>query len=61
MFECLKCGKQTNNAMVKYMVLPGTIIVPNEYYTCHDHKDLFFKFEDVYNDDGSRKMELQND
>lgn len=37
------------------MGIPGYIMVPNMYFLCDKHKEEFIKFEDVYNDDGTRK------
>jgi len=51
--KCLICG---DNAMhQKFMGIPGYIMVPNMYFLCDKHKEEFIKFEDVYNDDGTRK------
>src|SRR5271168_538729 len=55
LFECLKCGKETNNQNQRFFTIPGFIIVPNEYYLCEEHKDLRYSFKDIYNEDGSRK------
>jgi hypothetical protein len=53
--NCLECGKDVTNRLPHYFVVPGHIIVPNEYYLCNDHKDNQFSFEDIYNNDGTRK------
>ena len=57
--HCLTCGEETNNNNPRFMVIPGHIIVPNEYYLCDLHKDIFYSFEDVYNPDGTRKTVYQ--
>ena len=55
MFECLACGSKSARNMERYFVVPGHIMVPNCYLLCDEHKHLNFTFEDVYNNDGSRK------
>lgn len=37
------------------MIIPGAIVVPNSYYLCEKHHYVTLEFDDVYNDDGTRK------
>ena len=53
---CLYCNAPAT--ITKYLGIPGYIIVPNEYALCAEHKDKCLRFEDVYNDDGSRKENI---
>lgn len=55
MLECLVCGKKSAYSQQRYFVVPGFIMVPNCYFLCEEHKHLNFSFENVYNDDGTRK------
>ncbi len=59
--DCLKCGSKNVTEHSYYFIIPGMIIVPNEYRLCKKHKDLRFSFEDVYNEDGSRKEISKDD
>lgn len=50
----LECGsKEIHRGKPLFMCLPGTVLVPSQYYLCKEHKDLRFNFEDIYNEDGS--------
>ena len=52
MIKCFFCNKPS--VRVKFMIIPGHIIVPNKYFTCENHEENWLKFEDVYNEDGTR-------
>ena len=51
--NCIFCDKPSKH--VKFMGIPGHIMVPNSYCVCDDHKDKHIWFSDVYNEDGTRK------
>jgi hypothetical protein len=51
--KCLFCGEKS--ITTKYLVCPGTIMVPNAYSLCGKHKDKVLKYEDVYEENGKRK------
>jgi hypothetical protein len=54
--DCLACGSkevQTNNT--RYFVVPGFIMVPNEYLLCKDHKHVQYFYEDIFDENGNRK------
>lgn len=51
--KCLICGDDAIHQ--RFMGIPGYIMVPNMYFLCESHKDDHLLFENVYNDDGSRK------
>lgn len=53
--DCLQCGSKNVIQNPRYFIIPGYIIVSNEYYLCDMHKHLNFYFDDIYNQDGSRK------
>lgn len=51
---CLECGSKFA-LHTRFMVIPGHIMVPNQYFLCDEHKDKTFNFDDIYNKDGTRK------
>ncbi len=51
--KCFYCERPSEH--MRFLGVPGHIMVPNSYLVCDDHKDKFLKFEDIYNEDGSRK------
>lgn len=53
--DCLTCGIEVGINNTKFMVNPGFIIVPCEYATCDEHKDIFYDYDDVYDIEGNRK------
>lgn len=59
MVKCLECGIKIDMPWPRFFVVPGHIMVPNEYYLCDKHKDKRFTFEDIYNNDGTRKKGYQ--
>lgn len=47
--ECLNCGAKVrdyNNQ--RWFVNPTVMIVATSYFLCNEHKDLSYRFEDVY-------------
>lgn len=58
MVKCLECGIKIDMPWPRFFVVPGHITVPNEYYLCDKHKDKRFTFEDIYNNDGTRKKRI---
>lgn len=55
LYDCLKCGKKVSNIHQKWFAIPHDIWVPANYFLCDEHKNLEYKFEDIYNKDGTRK------
>jgi hypothetical protein len=55
LIDCLECGIPCGNRHQRFFCVPGPFFVPNEYYLCEEHKDKQFYFEDLYNEDGTRK------
>jgi len=56
-FDCLACGsKEVDCRMVRYFAIPGMIIVPNSYLLCDEHKDVQYHYDDLYHEDGKRKV-----
>lgn len=56
MSECLTCGsKEVSNTSVRYFCVPGMVMVPNSYLLCEQHKGLQYSYEDIYEEDGTRK------
>ena len=56
--ECLTCGsKKVDPNRVMYMVIPGMIIPGGGtmYLLCDEHKNVRYNFDDVYEEDGTRK------
>lgn len=53
--DCLVCGKSDAYNIIRYFVIPGHIVAPNSYALCKEHIDIQYTFEDIYNEDGSRK------
>lgn len=51
--KCLFCDK--GSITTKYIVNPSYVIVPSAYNLCKDHEQVWLKYEDIYNEDGSRK------
>lgn len=58
MITCIECGIKVNNGNPRWLLIPGHIIVPNQYYLCDKHKDIQINFEDIYNEDGTRKKKM---
>jgi len=47
--QCLNCGKKVNNYdLQRWFVNPTKMIVATSYFLCEEHKDLVYKFDDVY-------------
>jgi len=59
---CLKCGKECPSVYERYelfFIIPHPFYVPNKYYLCMEHKNERFRFEDVYNPDGTLIKEIE--
>jgi hypothetical protein len=56
--NCVFCGDKPTNQ--RWLLIPGTIIVPNTYFVGESHKEKDLFFQDVYNEDGSRKVLRQS-
>lgn len=54
--NCIECGSYTSNTKPRWFIVPSHIFVPNQYYLCEVHKDNKISFEDIYNQDGTRKI-----
>jgi hypothetical protein len=54
--HCLTCGSdKVDNRMARYIVTPGMIVTPCEYYLCADHHDVRYEWHDIYEENGDRK------
>ena len=60
MLDCLNCGKEVGNRNERWFVNPGSIIVPSQYYLCDEHKNVRYEFDDIYNNDGTRKKDIDH-
>jgi len=54
-FNCQKCGAPASLRNLRFFVVPGHIMVPNSYLLCDEHRGFRYNFEDIYNEDGTRK------
>ena len=53
MIKCFYCDNPADE--MKFIGVPGHIMVPNTYWVCNKHLNNWLQFEDIYNKDGSRK------
>lgn len=56
----MRCGDKMVTGNAYYMVTPGKIVCPAEYYLCQKHRNMPVSFEEVYNEDGTRKPPLKD-
>lgn len=54
MNKCIVCNKYAPT-YDRYFVMPAHILVPNCYPVCYEHLAMQFRYEDFYNEDGTRK------
>lgn len=54
-FECLTCGSPDVNGIIYYFATPHVVIVKNSYLLCDQHKNLRYRFKDIYDENLNRK------
>ncbi len=55
--KCLFCGEPAIH--VKYMTIPGHIIVPNAYDLCDEHRHISLGYYDIYDKDAKRHPDIK--